>query len=35
MHIPIDRDLACLVSGLAGVLATATVVGHASRPVND
>ena len=31
MHIPIDRDLACLVSGLAGVLTTATVVGHTLR----
>ena len=31
MHIPIDRDLACLVSGLAGVLTAATVVGHTLR----
>ena len=31
MHIPIDRDLACLVSGLAGVLTAATIVGHTLR----
>jgi phosphatidate cytidylyltransferase len=31
MHIPVDRDLACLVSGLAGVLTVATVIGHTLR----
>src|SRR5262245_39734842 len=31
MHIPVDRDLACVVSGLAGVLMVATVIGHTLR----
>jgi phosphatidate cytidylyltransferase len=31
MHIPVDRDLACVVSGIAGVLTAATVVGYTLR----
>ena len=31
MHIPVDRDLACIVSGLAGVLTVATVIGYTLR----